>query len=309
MCLASKMLATSEPSRRDRKVRDATFSPRISTCLDCAVYGVGHYIVMISSGLSRFAWFLAVWGVCFLSTTWADTQLPIVANQNHASAGVLRDGVLTVQLEIATGNWHPEAEDGMTLSVYAFGETGHALQNPGPLLRVPQGTEIRASIHNTLAVPVAVHGLGDGSSAAVLQVAPHATGQVRFRATTPGLYFYWGASDGADLTTRHGVDAELTGALVVDPPGADTKDEIFVMEMISDRAGPGSRETLATINGKSWPYTQRFEYERGRLVRWRWVNATNEPHALHLHGFYFGSTPSIVEVTLKPTKAICAPRS
>jgi FtsP/CotA-like multicopper oxidase with cupredoxin domain len=22
-------------------------------------------------------------------------------------------------------------------------------------------------------------------------------------------------------------------------------------------------------------------------VRWRWVNATNEPHALHLHGFYF----------------------
>ena len=242
---------------------------------------------MTSSGLSRIAWFLAVCGACSLSASSAEAPLPIVDNQNHASAGVLRDGVLTVHLEIAMGDWHPEAEDGLTLSVYAFGETGHPLQNPGPLLRVPQGTEIRASVQNALAVPVAVHGLGDGGSAAVVQVAPQATEQVRFKATTPGLYFYWGASDGEDLTTRHGVDAELTGALVVDPPSADTNDEIFVMEMISDRAGPGSRETLATINGKSWPYTQRFEYERGRPVRWRWINATNEPHALHLHGFYY----------------------
>jgi hypothetical protein len=29
--------------------------------------------------------------------------------------------VLTVQLEIAKGEWHPEADDGMALSVYAFG--------------------------------------------------------------------------------------------------------------------------------------------------------------------------------------------
>jgi FtsP/CotA-like multicopper oxidase with cupredoxin domain len=270
---------------------------------------VGDYILMTtSSGLSRIAWFLVLWGACAFSTCWGEVQPPIVANQNHASAGVLRDGVLTVQLEIAMGDWHPEAEDGMSLSVYAFGETGRPLQNPGPLLRVPQGTEIRASVHNAIAVPVAVHGLGDGSNAAVVQVASHATEQIRFKATTPGLYFYWGASEGEDLLTRHGVDAELSGALVVDPPNADAKDEIFVMEMISDRAGPGSRETLATINGKSWPYTQRFEYERGNPVRWRWINATNEPHALHLHGFYYridafnrGGHVETYEGDLRPT--------
>src|SRR5216683_1837135 len=86
----------------------------------------------------------------------------------------------------------------------------------------------------------------------------------------------------------NGIDAELTGALVVDPPGANAPDEIFVIEMISERAGLNARETLATINGRSWPYTQRFQYEVGQPVRWRWVNATNEPHALHLHGFYYG---------------------
>src|SRR6266567_1687163 len=85
----------------------------------------------------------------------------------------------------------------------------------------------------------------------------------------------------------NGIDAELTGALVVDPPGANATDEIFVIEMISERAGLNARETLATINGRSWPHTQRFQYEVGQPVRWRWVNASNEPHALHLHGFYY----------------------
>jgi FtsP/CotA-like multicopper oxidase with cupredoxin domain len=57
--------------------------------------------------------------------------------------------------------------------------------------------------------------------------------------------------------------------------------------MISEVPGASARQTLATINGKSWPYTQRFQYALGQEVHWRWVNATNEPHALHLHGSYY----------------------
>ncbi len=95
----------------------------------------------------------------------ADSLAPIVANQNHVPAGALRDGVLSIRLEIAKGEWHPEADDGVALAVYAFGEAGRPLQNPGPLVRVPQGTEIRAALHSTLAVPITVHGLGvPGSS-------------------------------------------------------------------------------------------------------------------------------------------------
>jgi len=214
---------------------------------------------------------------------------PILANQNHVPGGTLRDGVLAIHLEIAKGAWHPEADDGVALSLYAFGESGKPLQNPGPLIRVPQGTEIQAWLHNALPVSVGVHGLGDrrADSDAVVRVAPGAMEQVRFTTKAPGLYFYWAATDVNDLRLRNGVDAELTGAIVVDPPGASAKDEIFVMEMVSEVAGLNARQTLATINGKSWPYTQRFQYSVGQEVHWRWVNATNEPHALHLHGFYY----------------------
>ena len=212
---------------------------------------------------------------------------PIVANQNHAPAGVLRDAVLTIQLEIAKGEWHPEAEDGIALSVYAFGEAGRSLQNPGPLIRVPQGTEIRASLHNTLGVPITVHGLGEPGGNAALHVAPGNKEQVSFKATTPGFYLYWGAAEAGDVRLRYGIDSELTGAMVVDPPGATADDEVFVLEMISEHPGLNSRQTLATINGKSWPFTQHFQYNVGQPVHWRLINGTNEPHALHLHGFYF----------------------
>lgn len=214
---------------------------------------------------------------------------PILANQNQAPAGHLRDGVLTLQLEIARGLWHPEADDGMAVTVYAFGETGHVLQNPGPLIRVPQGTEIHVSLHNSLPIPITVHGLGnpDGGTDHGVKFAPGATENIEFKPATPGLFFYWGASEGEDLKQRHGVDSELTGALVVDPPGVAPEDEIFVLEMISEHPGLSSRQTLATINGKSWPFTQRFLYDLGHMAHWRWINATNEPHALHLHGFYY----------------------
>jgi hypothetical protein len=127
-------------------------------------------VFILSLALSRFAY--------------PESLPPIVANQNHTPAGSLRGGVLSLRLEIAKGEWHPEGEDGMALAVYAFGESGRALQNPGPLIRVPQGTEIRASLHNSLPVPITIHGLGEPRSDAAVRVAPGATQQVTFKPTT-----------------------------------------------------------------------------------------------------------------------------
>src|SRR5713101_6299753 len=202
-------------------------------------------MVMTCCWLGRIACLLPM---CFAGAAFGfpvDSLPPIEANQNRAPAGVFRDGVLTVQLEIAKGEWHPEADDGMALSVYAFGEAGHPLQNPGPLIRVPQGTEIRASLRNTLTVSISVHGLGDpnrGSDVPV-RVAPGMVEQVRFKATTPGLYLYWGASEVDDLKLRYGIDPELTGAFLVDPPRASADDEIFVIEMMSEHPGASARQT------------------------------------------------------------------
>src|SRR5260370_346716 len=72
----------------------------------------------------------------------------IEANRNLSPAGQLRDGVLTLRLEIREGDWYPEAETGPSVVVQAFAEEGRALQIPGPLIRVPAGTEVRSPVRN-----------------------------------------------------------------------------------------------------------------------------------------------------------------
>src|ERR1700690_4377963 len=74
----------------------------------------------------------------------------IVANQNRISAGKLEKSVLNVQLELRSGTWHPEAEDGPRLFVQAFGEAGQAAQIPGPMLRMPEGATVHATVTNKM---------------------------------------------------------------------------------------------------------------------------------------------------------------
>src|SRR6266700_1240276 len=74
----------------------------------------------------------------------------IQVNDNRLSHGQLKDGVLTIELEARLGLWHPEDRDGPSLQVQAFAEAGHSLEIPGPLIRVPEGTEISIDIRNTI---------------------------------------------------------------------------------------------------------------------------------------------------------------
>ena len=88
----------------------------------------------------------------------AQTLEPVQANDNRVAAGELRDGVLTLRMEIREGLWRPHAEDGEAYPVYAFAEPGKPLQAPAPLIRVPEGTIVDASIHNRIQVPALLHG-------------------------------------------------------------------------------------------------------------------------------------------------------
>jgi hypothetical protein len=83
----------------------------------------------------------------------------VAANNNRTPAGILKDGALNVRLELRQARWYAEAQDGVYEDVYAFGEEGHAPQISGPLLRVPQGTRIHASIHNLLPLSASIYGL------------------------------------------------------------------------------------------------------------------------------------------------------
>ena len=79
------------------------------------------------------------------------SQLPvIVANDNRIPAGNLKEGILNLRLELRQARWYAEETDGVYEDVYAFAEKGQPPQSSGPLLRVPQGTRINASLHNLL---------------------------------------------------------------------------------------------------------------------------------------------------------------
>ena len=49
---------------------------------------------------------------------------------------------------------------------------------------------------------------------------PGSTASVRFEAYAPGTYYYWGTTTGRPVAFRTKEDAQLTGAIVVDPVGA-----------------------------------------------------------------------------------------
>jgi FtsP/CotA-like multicopper oxidase with cupredoxin domain len=217
----------------------------------------------------------------------------ILANTNRTPAGRLRNGVLTLSLELRTGTLRPQADDGPGIEVQAFAEPGQPLRIPGPLLRVPEGTVIRARIRNTLDSTLVLHGLYTRPAAGddTVQVAPGGTREVSFAAGAPGTYFYWGTTTGKAMDDDRWIDSQLSGAFIVDPAGVPPATErVFVLGLYlrpGDSAAGRPEHELMVINGKSWPDTERLDYTVGDSVRWRWINATASSHPMHLHGFYY----------------------
>ncbi|MEP7067083.1 MAG: multicopper oxidase domain-containing protein [Gemmatimonadota bacterium] len=216
----------------------------------------------------------------------------IAPNDNEHRAGLLAHGVLTVALEARNGEWHPEESSGPTISVQAFSVAGGPLQTPGPLLRAPVGTELRVTVHNALAVPMWVYGLGEHRGFAdSTEISAGETREMHFRATTPGLSYYAGRTSAGPVGVRTTEDSQLNGAIVIDPPGTTPSDRIFVISQWHTRdsttaSGLGAGATLA-FNGLEWPHTPRIDLVQGDTARWRIVNVTVLPHPLHLHGAYF----------------------
>lgn len=216
----------------------------------------------------------------------------IAPNDNRHAAGTLKNGVLTVAIEARAGTWRPEGSGGRTLEVAAFAEAGKSLSTPGPVLRVPVGTEVHATIRNQLDKALIVYGFGKtrGLSDSVI-VPVNGVSDVKFKATTPGTFYYIGKRGVNPLGLRPEDDLQLNGVIVVDPPNAPkVADRIFVISWwlrVDPASKSGLDRTTMTINGLSWPHTERLSYTQGDSVHWRVVNLTELDHPMHLHGFYF----------------------
>ena len=241
----------------------------------------------------------------------------VVANDNRTPAGVPRENTLELRLEARQVAWRPDNDATNTITVLAFAEEGRRAQIPGPLLRVAQGTEVRITVRNSipesahLGLPpkrqreegmsstagpeLTVHGLRAGTvQNDTLHIPTGTVREVRFRASKPGTFLYWGAMSRRGLDVRTGNDAQLSGAIVVDPVGTtpDPGERIFVITFTDafpdpSKSSPGQDIFEPVINGLSWPHTERLYYALGDTVRWRWVNATFSEHPMHLHGFHF----------------------
>src|SRR5512132_3901426 len=219
----------------------------------------------------------------------------IVANDNRLSAGTRHGDTLDVALEARRGSWYPEGPGGTALEVDAWGEPGKPLQNPGPLVRVRAGTTVRADVHNTLDTPLVVYGFGAKArgDADSMVVAPGETKRAQFRATAPGTYWYAGKTGRAPgLASRLMDVSQLNGAIVVDPAdaAAPPPDRVFLISwwVAEDSTSPtGLDRGTMTINGLSWPHTERIDVQQGDSLRWRVINLTSLDHPMHLHGFYF----------------------
>ncbi|MEO6526639.1 MAG: multicopper oxidase domain-containing protein [Gemmatimonadaceae bacterium] len=249
----------------------------------------------------------------------------IVVNDNREPAGVLRDGVLTLRLEARDGEWHPDGESKPGIVVRAFAEKGKRLTVPGPLVRVPEGTEIRAFVTNTFShAPLVLHGMSPrGAHAANLtdtvQIAAGATRELRFVAGAPGTYYYRATIAAAPTDDASSRDAELTGAFIVDPRGAPRAlDRIFVISLWTKSPPPliavrptTDRLVRFTINGRSWPATEQLSYAMGDTARMRFINTSIAGHPMHLHGFYFdvnsrgdGSMDSVFAAGASPRRVV-----
>lgn len=213
-------------------------------------------------------------------------------HDNEVAAGALRDGEVRLSLEIRRGLFRPNGPDRPGTPMMAFAEPGGPLRIPGPLIRVPLGTRVRVSVRNASDSTVVVRGLSDALTADSLVLAPGASGESRFTASESGNRFYYGAFPGRTVRDRRVEDGHLSGAIVVDAPGARTHAErvILISGSFHSRDSLGvlnnDRESYG-VNGRPWPRTQRLTGAVGDSIRFRVINASRDVHPMHLHGAYF----------------------
>ena len=236
-------------------------------------------------------------------------------NRNVDRAGRLEHGVLTVALEAKQTQWIAVGSHQVPLPLAAFSEAGKAPLVPGPLIRAPQGTELRLSLRNTLSapltfiVPAAIHGSSEPDAMDSVVMPAGAVRQFTTTASVAGNYVY--RATAPDYASRLAeVTGALAGAIVIDTAGvgAPVRDRVLVIMALPDtqwvdgvnslghtpspselaalRRGVGGRFTY-TINGLTWPNTERIRATAGDSLHWRVINASEQLHAMHMHGFYF----------------------
>ncbi|MEQ8953337.1 MAG: multicopper oxidase domain-containing protein, partial [Gammaproteobacteria bacterium] len=99
----------------------------------------------------------------------------------------------------------------------------------------------------------------------------------------------WASVNGTPFNRRDGIDSHLSGAIVVDPEEYDGSDRILILGEYQQRNDQSNIVEAAqyTINGRSWPTTERIDVNVGETNRWHIVNGAFAGHPMHLHGIHY----------------------
>ena len=219
-------------------------------------------------------------------------------NENRVPAGIIRNDTVMVRLVARAATWRPDGAAGCALRVNAFAEDGKPATIPGPLLYVRAGTYVVVAVRNMLSKAIWMRGLHDRVSGRLdsTEIAPDSVRSFRFHATAPGAWFYWAGAAGTARFPVSNEDGQLVGALIVDDvrqgdtgaTGSRVQQRVMVMTRWTPTGAPGADGfQLNAINGRSWPATERLQYTVGDSLHWHVINASDELHVMHLHGFYF----------------------
>lgn len=220
-------------------------------------------------------------------------------NPNTKAAGAVRDGVLTIDLEATAARWHHDGGAPSVKVVDAFAEPGRTPTIPGPLVRIPAGTEVRFRVRNSLPRAITFFVPTSIMTNDSIIVAPGKTEAIRVRASRAGNFVYR-AADRTAAGALLRMSGAMAGAFVVDSASVrqPASDRILMILITPDSARIAAANTeniitttsghfAFTINGRSWPYTERVAATVGDTLRWRVINASEDVHPMHLHGFYF----------------------
>lgn len=242
---------------------------------------------------------LRVSALCVVLASPLAAQAPrAVPNDNRTSAGRMVNGELRISLDAMIAEWRPRGESGPVKKALTFAESGRTPSVPGPMIRLAAGTPVHIAIRNTLAQPVRIRGLGDRDAAprpgaspvrpflatTSMTLQPGETREVRFTPTRATTSYYR-----ANLVTPAAEfdGSGFEGAYIVDPAGEAPPPGERVM-MITTSGDEGGPSVKLSVNGLSWPYTERLSYAFGDTVRWRVIVSSGAAvHPMHLHGFYF----------------------
>jgi FtsP/CotA-like multicopper oxidase with cupredoxin domain len=240
---------------------------------------------------------LSLWFAAAAVSRPPHAALVAVPNANTKPAGSLTGGVLTLHVSARRALWYPDGDSLPGREVLALGEESRAAVVPGPLVRVPAGTTVDVTIRNTLDrdtivfhLPPEVSGRPAPAADDSVVIAPGERGALHFVAAVPGNYFYR-ARTNDPLARALRVGGLMAGAIVIDSAGSPPpRDRVMVLLASTDSAINGlpvGKNLVFSINGRSWPRTERFTATVGDTLRWRVINANNDFHPMHLHGFYY----------------------